>query len=252
MSGERDFEGEAKSSGWLPQDQWKGPPEKWVDAQKFVERGEQFFPFVQAKLKKSLDKIDTLEATVNELRGGNEEFRRFHEGALAKEKREREALIAKYEAERTKAVTEGDGVAFQEAESKLAEARAQPAPAAPVKPGLSPEAQAWMVENPWYTTDRRLKAIADGLSDELAAEQPNLKGRPFLDELAKRVKEEVPQKFSTPRVASTQGNQGSPAVKAKERTYDALPAEARAACDRFVKTIPGFTKEAYVASYDWS
>lgn len=245
----RDYEGEAKSSGWVPQEQWEGPPERWVDAQKFVERGEQFFPFVKAKLKKSLDKIDQLEGMVGELRTGNEEFRRFHETALAKQKREHEETISKLEADRRKAVTEGDGEAFDKADRELQQARSQPVQA-PAKPAISPDVQAWMTENAWYTTDRQLKAITDGLSDDLASEQPTLKGRPFLDELAKRVKTAVPHKFTTQRVSTTESHSNGGGAKA--RTYEALPADAKAACDRFVKTIPGFTKEAFISSYDWS
>lgn len=249
----RDFEGEARSSGWVPQDQWKGPPDRWVDAQKFVERGETFFPFVQAKLKKSLDKIDQLEATVGELRTGNEEFRRFHETALARQKREHEETIARLEADRRKAVSEGDGEAFDKADKELQEARKQPvATATTAKTTSSPDVQAWVTENPWYTTDRQLKAITDGLSDDLASEQPNLKGRPFLDELAKRVKTAVPHKFTTQRPITTEGHGNGGGTSKKDRSYEALPADAKAACDRFVKTIPGFTKEAYLASYDWS
>ena len=249
----RDYEAEARGSGWVPQDQWKGPPERWVDAQKFVERGEQFFPFVQAKLKKSLDKIDQLEATVGELRSGNEEFRRFHETALARQKREHEETIARLEAERRKAVSEGDGEAFDKADKALQDARNQPV-AQPAAKSISqpPEVQAWMAENPWYNGDKTLQKIADGLSDLIAHEMPNLKGRAHLDELAKRVKQEVPHKFMTQRPTTTEGHGNGGGSSKKDRTYEALPAEAKAACDRFVKTIPGFTKEAYLSQYDWS
>lgn len=246
----RDYEAEARSSGWLPQDQWKGPADKLVDAEKFVQRGEQFLPFVQAKLKKSLDKIDQLETAVGELRAGNEDFRRFHETALARQKREHEETIARLEAERRKAVSEGDGDAFDRADKELMQARTahlEPPP----KPTVNPDVQAWLTENTWYTTDRKLKAIADGLSNDLASEQPELKGRPFLDELAKRVKTEMPHKFTTQRVTTTENHGGNGARGKQQRGYEALPAEAKAACDRFVKTIPGFTKEAYLSSYDW-
>lgn len=252
MSGERDYEAEARSSGWQPQENWKGAPDRWVDAQTFVERGEQFLPFVQARLKKSLDKIDELASTVDELRTGNEEFRRFHESALAREKRERDELIARYEAERQKAVTEGDGEAFAKAEKQLEQVRKQPVATTPAKPAVNPDVQAWMAENPWYTADKELAAIADGMSDLLAKEQPTLKGRAHLDELAKRVKTAVPNKFTTARPTTTEGHNNGGGGRKNDRSYDALPAEAKAACDKFVKTIPGFTKEAYVASYDWS
>lgn len=247
----RDFEAEARTSGWVPQDAWKGPPDRWVDAQKFVERGEQFFPFVQAKLKKSLDKIDQLEGTVNELRTGNEEFRRFHETALAKQKREHEETIASLEAARNKAVTEGDGEAFAKAEKQLEQARKEPVTTTQAKPTVPDFQREWLAENAWYSADVELAAMADGMSDLLARQQPTLKGRPFLDELSKRVKTAVPHKFTTQRPTTTEAHTNGIGGK-KDRSYEALPAEAKAACDRFVKTIPGFTKEAYVSSYDWS
>lgn len=249
----RDYEAEARGSGWVPQDAWKGAPDRWVDAQTFVERGEQFLPFVQAKFKKSLDTIDKLQSQVDELKAGNEEFRRFHETALARQKREHEETIARLEEQRRKAVSEGDGDAFDKADKALQDARNQPVgqPAAKAAT-VNPDVQAWMAENPWYTADRQLKAITDGLSDDLAAEQPTLKGRPFLDELAKRVKAAVPHKFTTQRPTTTEGHGNGGGSSKKDRSYEALPAEAKAACDRFVKTIPGFTKEAYLSQYDWS
>lgn len=38
----------------------------------------------------------------------------------------------------------------------------------------------------------------------------------------------------------------------EERTYEALPEEAKAMCHCFINTIPGFTLKQYLDQYDWS
>jgi hypothetical protein len=247
---EVDYEVQAKEDGWMPQAEWKGDPSRWVDAKTFVERGQAYLPIVQAKFRKSLEKIDSLSAEVNELKEGNKQFLQFHEKTLAKEKQEHAKVIAELEAERKKAITDGDGEAFDKADKKLQEARTAPPPKSA---GPSPEMQAWLIENPWYTTDKKLQKITDGLSDVLAEEQPTLKGRAFMDKLTELVKAEVPHKFQNPRreQSTTESNERK-TTSQKGRTYDDLPPDAKAACDRFVKTMPGFTPEAYIKHYDWS
>jgi hypothetical protein len=248
----RDFEAEARTSGWVPKEEWTKDPNRWVDAKTFVERGEQFFPFVQSKLKKSLEKIDTLESTVNELREGNKQFREFHEQALAREKREREKVIQELEAERKKAITEGDGEAFDRAEKKLQEVRNQPQPKD--SNGPDPETQQWLNENTWYNTDPTLQAVADGFAGLVKRQKPHLSGKAFLDEVTRLTKEEMPHKFQNQRrdTVTTEDHTRKTGSNSKAKTYDNLPADAKAACDKFVKTIPGFTREAYLSEYQWS
>lgn len=247
---ERDYEGEAKTSGWVEQSQWKGPADRWVDAQTFVERGEQFFPFVQAKLKKSLDKIDVLEGTVNELRDVNKQFREFSDKALERERKEKAHLLGELETARAQAITDGDGKEAVRLEKEIRAVEKEPIK---TQPSESPEVSSWKAENAWYGSDAELSAIADGLSEVVARENPGLKGKAFLDKLTERVKTVVPHKFQNARREEllTGDNQRKSTSK-KDRTYETLPAESKAACDRFVRTIPGFTKEKYLSQYDWS
>ena len=66
---------------------------------------------------------------------------------------------------------------------------------------------------------------------------------------------EYPDKFGNPRreQASSVAEPGSQAPRPKKgKTYDDLPPEAKAACDKFVRTIPGYKREDYVKEYDWS
>jgi hypothetical protein len=247
---ERDFEKEASADGWVPQDQWKGDPAKWIPAEDFVKRGETILPIVQAKFRKSLETIDQLKSTVGELQEGNKLFREFHEKTLTKAQKERDTLIAELEQTRAKAITDGDGQTFTQADKKIQELRAEQA--TKPQPQENPEVTAWKTENTWYTTDPALTAMADGLADTVKRENPTLKGKAFLDKLTERVKAEMPHKFENPRRSETITTGGGGKAKKGSRGYDDLPDDARRACDKFVKTIPGFTKEAYLSQYDWS
>jgi len=248
MSDERDYEAEARADGWVSQEEWKGDANKWIPAEEFVKRGETILPIVQAKLRKKLEEVDDLKRRFDERENVFKDFQTFQEQALAKAKKEREEAIAALEAERKKAITEGDGEAFDKADKKLQDLRAQPP-----QPKESTEVTAWKAENKWYETDAELTAIADGLADVVKRENPGLKGKAFLDKLTERVRSVVPHKFENPRrsdVITTGG--GNKKGSGKSKGYDDLPADAKAACDRFVKSIPGFSREAYLSTYDWS
>jgi hypothetical protein len=250
MSEERDYEGEARTSGWVPQESWKGPADRWVDAKTFVERGEQFFPFVQAKLKKSLEKIDVLEGTVNELREGNKQFREFSEKALERERKEKERVLEELEAKKAQAISDGDGPKAVQIERQIKQVEKEPVRSAQTEP---PEVTAWKSANAWYGSDMELSAIADGLSDVVARENPSLRGKAFLDKLTERVQSVVPHKFQNARreeSVTTDHQRKTPSQKVK--TYDSLPEEAKTHCERFLKTIPGFTREAFLSQYEWS
>lgn len=247
---ERDYETEAKAEGWVPKADFKGDASKWVDAETFVKRGEEILPIVNAKNRKLSEQVESLMKEVSELKTGNAQFREFHDKALAREQRDKAQLIEQLEAIRKKAVTDSDGEAFAKADRQLQDLRKEPEQ----KNGeLSPVQKGWLADNPWYESDEELQAIADGLSGVLAKRRPDLIGkRAFLDELTNMVKKQVPDKFENPNrqrttVEDTQqrGKQGN------GRTYDDLPSDAKSACDRFVRTIPGFTKEKYLASYEW-
>jgi len=250
---ERDYAAEAAEDGWVPQDQWKGDKTKWVDAKAFVERGESFLPIVNARLRKEREHTAELAKQVEELRNGNAAFLKFHEQVVAKEQREKAAAIAELEAVRKKAVTDGDGETFAAADKQIKALEKEPDPQPIQKPErLSAETQSWLTENPWYNTDPVLRSVADSLSDVLAAESPTLKGKKFLDKLTEKVKIEMPHKFGNSRREESVTTEHTSKPSKKARTYDHLPDDARKACDEFVKSIPGFTKEKYVASYDWS
>lgn len=250
MSDERDFEAEARADGWVSEADWKGS-KPWIPAEEFVKRGETILPILQAKYRNTLETVNELKKQFEDSQSVFKDFKVFQEQALSKAQKERQDAISELETLREKAITEGDGQAFTKTEKKLTELRREPEPKKE-PPKESPEVQAWRGENDWYSKDRELTAIADGLSDVVAAENPGLKGRAFLDKLVERVRTVVPHKFENPRRQESLTSDTTRKGSKKGKSYDDLPADARAACDRFVKQIPGYSKEAYVSNYDWS
>lgn len=57
---ERDFEAEAKEHGWSPKEDFKGDPNRWVDAEAFMKRADEMMPLLKAtnaRLKRDLESI---------------------------------------------------------------------------------------------------------------------------------------------------------------------------------------------------
>lgn len=253
---DRDFEAEARQEGWVPQEEFHGDPEKWVDAETFVKRGEEILPIVNAKNRKLSETVEGLQHTVEELKLGNKQFREFHEKKLAEERQKQDQLIQQLEQTRQKAIEDGDGKAFTEADNSLNELRAQQGDGKQTTdqdPRDDPNVKAWLDKNQWYEQDEELQAIADGLSTVLQKQRPDLVGKPeFLDELTDRVKKSVPHKFENPnRNRPGPEDTGTKGPQKQAKTWEDLPDEDRAVAERFIATIPGFTKEQYLADYEW-
>ena len=110
--------------------------------------------------------------------------------------------------------------------------------------------------NPWFGKDVRLTRMTNGLGEALRLEKPFLKGQEFLDALDAELRENFPDKFGKKKnspsgqVESGAGR-GPGRSGTDKKSYDNLPPEAKAACDRYVKQKL-MTREQYVADYDWS
>lgn len=241
---EIDYEEEAKKDGWVPQEEWKGDPEKWVDAETFVENGQKINGILKSK-------VERLENALEENKRTTQEFKEWTEKQREKEKRELKSRIEELEAEREQAISEGDGQKFTKVDAELndlrTEVREEPNP-------IKEIAAQWQSENTWYKpgSDDELSIYADGIADRVA--QQGYTGRAYFNEITRRVQDRFPEKFGNPRrndPASVEAPGASRDRPSNGRTYNDLPPEAKAQCDRFVKEIPGFSKEAFLEQYNW-
>lgn len=240
MSEERDYEKEALADGWNPNFEGEGK----VDAKTFVERGEKISGMLKGKIGRLEERIENLTKT-------NAEFKQYTDKQLQKEKEDKKRLIAELEEVRANAITEGDGKAAVKAEKEirnLEQSNEQPSD----QNAYNQLAQSWANENKWYATNTKLSAFADGIADRIINE--GYTGQAYFNELTRRTKEAFPEEFENPnRKKSGTVEDGGPKVaeEGKAKSWANLPDSAKKEANRFIKDIPGFTKEQYLSQYEW-
>jgi len=260
--GERNFEAEARAEGWRPLEQYKGDPNKWIDAKEFVERGENILPLVKAQNGKLKNDLEATKRTLAEMRESMDNFKLFHEETTARLQKEKKAEYARAEADLKKARTEArengdldkvdeisDAIADLKAEAKAEETKTKKAPTAQSQDAIlkDPVYQAWAKENPWFGDDTdkdnaRRSRLAVAVGQEIRAKNPNISMADFLEQITEEVEEtfgaaKKSSRETTSKVeGSRRGNGGG------GKGYADLPSEARKQCDEDIKRHVGPNK----------
>jgi hypothetical protein len=243
-------EREAKLFGWNPE--YEGPGKK--SAEEFLEEGKRINGFLRKDLDKLRSEISKRDATVAELRGTMAEFAAFHQET---EKKAYDRAVKELREERKEALRDGDGAKVVEIEDRIDELNeAAPKPREAVQrpksdPQQDPVWTGWVSENRWFQESPKLRAITNAFGDLVRSEHPDLVGRPFLEEVKRRVAEEYPQELGNRERARTGavGGSGESRGNGSGNGYGALPAEAKVACDKFVKQGLVASREAYAKDY---
>lgn len=247
---------EARQMGWVPQEEFRGDESKWRSADEFVERGREILPIVLKNKEELLHKNKVLENELKEIKAAMEDFKEYRK---ADKDRMYKQALSDLKFKKKEAVDNSDGemvVAIDEAIDELKteqhEVKEQPKGVAK-EPVVDPEFMKWVNENDWYANNAVLQYAANAAGVEVMEEFPGLKGKPFLDKVTSKVRERYPEKFGNVRreSASSVEEGGNPAPRgSKKKTYANLPADAKAACDKFVKQ--GIMKqEEYVSEFEW-
>jgi hypothetical protein len=261
-----DIEVKAKEMGWSPKEEFRGDPDKWVDAESFVRRGEELMPLLKATTKKQSEKIAALEARLTQsdrlLKAATESIEALKETtsreALEKVRTKRDQLkSALAEARR-----EGDVDAELEIQDKLQETTQaikesekkpeakKPDPAN--DPTQSPEWQSWIKENTWFGHDKRKTALALGIAQDLRAEGDASEGTAFYNKITEEVNKMLGVRDEPTREAASkvEGSSRGSAGATSGRSYADLPSEAKAACDRQSQRVVGEGR-AFKTIGDW-
>lgn len=256
----------AEKMGWIPPARFKGAAENFVDAQEFIERGEQILPIVRSQNQR-------LQAEVEQLRGGYAET----QAALKRAEKALDEINERHSVETQKAVerahTElkgklaaaleaGDhaGVAeitglmvdLKAAQTEPPAVKKEETPPAPKPAEIPEDLKEWNKANPWYGTDRRRTSLALGIAQELRDAGNTATGVEFYNQVAAGVAEVFGE--GEPPASKVEGARGSgaggggPARGGKG--YASLPADARAACDADTKNFVGEGKR-YKTAAEW-
>ena len=249
-------EAEARLLGWKPLEEFNGPPERWRDAEAFLEKGKQINGFLRKDFDKLRKELELRDQRIASLEDNIREFAEYHRETEA---RAYKRAIASLQEERKVALRESDGARVVEIEEQLDElkeaSQKQLAPRA-----IAPRDQAqpdpafvaWVDANPWYKENRTLRALVHDYAEEVKRQEPALIGTAFLDRVKQLVQSEHPELFDSPErrrpSAVVGGDDTRRPTGGRGKTYADLPLEARIACDKFVKQ--GYlTRETYVKDY---
>jgi hypothetical protein len=233
---------EAKRQGWVPQEDYNGPEDKWVDADTFVKKGKE----INALLRKD---NDFLKREVAEMKSTMMEFKKFHADT---EKRAYERAMADLREQKKEAIAAGDGekvLQVDDAIDELKTARKEDKVAAQTQ-SIDPAFIAWQEDNRWFGKDTELTAEANLIGEVVKRQNPTLIGSEFLEEVTKRVKRMYPEKFTNANRNRPNPVESSTAKPAGPRGkgFNDLPPEAKAACQKFEKQ--GLvTREQYIKEY---
>lgn len=253
-------EAEASRKGWTPKDKFKGDPDKWVDAQTFVERGERFTKNLQRE-------IATLKADAEANANTRKEFAKFMQERLDAKDAELKDAIQQLRIQRSAATRDGDDelaiqledrielLQDQRKETKEAGKEVLPTatPTVARDPGPNPDDPVlleWIEDgNQWFQDDPKLQAYSIAVGEELiknaqASKTTLARGRPFLDLVRQEMEKQFPRRFAAKADAKN-----PPAVETGSRatsptgghTVRDLPAEDRKLMRQFI--ADGLTTE---------
>ena len=263
---EAQYESEARAQGWVAKEEFRGSENDWVDAETFVRRGKEIMPILRKNNEKLLKELSEAKKAAEEARQAAREFREFQKEQFERKTKDLEVQLEQLKIAKRDAINEGSGdrvLAIDDAMDELKEQRIQAKEdlkAAELKAKEVPQVTAdpilneWMDKNEWFGKDAKLTGIANGLGVELRKENPGLVGKAFLEKLDAELAEMIPSKFGKKTtfnpMEGTPNGTARPAASSGKKSYNNLPSDAKAACDKFVKQGL-MTKEQYVAEYSW-
>ncbi|MBY0409013.1 MAG: hypothetical protein K2Q97_02540, partial [Burkholderiaceae bacterium] len=265
----------ATRKGWVPRDQYKGDPGKWVDADTFLERGEKFASNLQRENAELRKRIASFEGT-------QKAFTAYMDGVIKNKDAALTQAIAALRIERSAAIREGDDAGAIELEDKIdqlkeekvkmaklpeeLESEQEPKETPSTTAGQDPIVEEWIDDgNTWFREDPQLRKYAVQIGQNMIKAGETLKGRRFLDKVADFMRQEFPRRFRKFDEAAAGGTsagktapmnpvenntaRGGPSTPgASGKTERDLPAEDLALMKQFVKE--GWTtKEKFLAGY---
>ena len=256
-----DFEAQAKQLGWVPKEQFRGDPERWVDAETFVKRGEEIMPILkhnnsrlQAEVEALRGQLSEAQETIKASTEAIEALREYQTEAtqLAVEKAKKDLRAQIAAAREAGNVEEELELTEQLQEVRDAERDVKNGPKPTPKPTAAPAGTpaqstphpdwvAWQKENPWFGTDRRRTALMVAEAEELRADPANkgLVGRAFFDKAAENVDAILNPRAAHSKVEDGQGSATPPAGKPGKKGYNDLPQEAKDMCERQAEKLVG-------------
>lgn len=260
---------QARSLGWVPQEEFRGDPEKWVDAETFVERGKQIMPLLRANNKRLQDQLTSQAAELQSVKSllsasaeAIDELKRFHsEDAKAKMATVKQQVLDQLRTAKESGNVEDEVRLTDQLTDIKAAQKAEPPTSAPAKkvdpPADTPDPAfiTWQQqpENAWFGRDMRKTSLAIGIAQELRNDPANagLVGAAFYTRVAEETEETLnPSTRKGSKVEGSRGGSGGPGGSDRVKGYNDLPADAKATCEDQARRLVGDGR-AFKTKADW-
>lgn len=256
-----EIQAKAEKLGWIPPSRFKGQPEKFVDADVYIERGETVLPIVREQNKRLHSELDALRAestkTAAALRAAQTAIDQIEERHTVETQKAVEQARRQVKAQLAAASEAGDHEGVAELADQLTQLNAAvpatkpveaPSPPPEFKP--DPELVAWNEENPWFGQNKRKTSLALGIAQELRDNGETSTGRAFFEKVAAEVAKELGEQ--SPRGDKVEGARGGTegGGRSSGKGYNSLPADAKQACDAEARRFVGEGKK-YKTINDW-
>ena len=157
--------------------------------------------------------------------------------------------IRELKSERTEAIKDGDHEKVEELDVEISKQEV-------AKPANNIILDQWLGRNPWYQADEDLAVEADIIAKQLQDtgrfQADDASYEKLLKQVESRVKKQFPDKFKNPKKDNPPEVEAGRNSSQREstRTFAELPADAKRACEQFVKDEV-MTKEQYLEIYEW-
>lgn len=230
----------ARQDGWCPKEEWRGDPDKWVDAKTFNERGELF------------GTIKSLKHELEAVKKGNQTLLKHHE-QLRQAKHDE--LLAELREKRRQAVEEADTESFEqldrkikEAESKPAEKEPEPEQAKEADPEVPQEVLDWHKENQWFKAEGEPDEKSEFmLFKQRQYMQRGMNVKEALDKATSDVKRTYAHEFENPNKDRPSAVESGVRESGTKKTITArdLPPEYQRAYQE-IKRVSGMSIDDYV------
>ena len=253
----------AREMGWKPESEWKGDPPKngFTSATDYIKRGEKILPIVNARARKAEDEVKALRAELETTRSEQRDtIRRIERMSTVALAQQREQIEAQYVDRKEKAVEVGDMPAYRQAvkdereataaldrklEPTEEEKRTTEREKSTLPKAVTDTIDAWKADNPWYKDNDpsdEMTALATFHHQKLQKDKKGLTLAENLAEVSKYIRKRYPEQFAGDDDDEPDKGRGS-RVEGGSRLnggsgrsgYGRLPAEAKTACDKFIK-----------------
>lgn len=235
--------------GWKPQEEYKGDPNRWTDAESFVKVGEERIPVMKENYRKLEDKFKNLEDKLTATQDYQE-----HMGKVQYDR-----AMKDLQTQQRSAVEEADTDTFDKIEKQKEQIKVDYSPKESTQQPQKPhEVADWEARNTWYQNPT-LADKAVGLERRIMEEEAYKQSRDFtyrpmnladrLEEVSRRVQADfAPPKEPARKLPAVEGARQTGSGKAPAKTWGDIDPAHQEAANAMVKSGL-LSKAEYIKDY---